>query len=344
MTEDNSHRQRNCLHLRLFSEMNANTIMFIALTTLQIPSLLCIVYILVHYTQRRSPLRRLQNHLLMYLLIVAAWTVVIELPNTQKYLWTNSASFHEYWFCSFWNISFVTTATLNRILMAIMSIERHFLVFCPQLYRARRKRLVFHYIPIISIVTITVIYLIVTNLAVTCSRLRYNYSLFMCGYSCAALARIYSNIYTWASIFTPTFTTVIACLLLPVRFILQKRQLQQIDWHRTRTMIVPTTAIASIYTICWLPYTIILQLLTNNALSYFNGDIIRYLTIVPYMTSLLTPFIVYHTVRRATDMGIIQRLKCFLFWKRQVTVEPARNCVARPINRGTINAQNSTRT
>lgn len=323
--------------------MNMNQVMFIVVTTMQIPSFLCMILILIRHTKRRSPLRRLHNHLLMYLLIVAIWTICIELPNTQKYLWTNSASFREYWFCSFWNTSYMSTATLNRILMAIMSIERHFLVFRPQFYRTRRSRLLFHYIPIFLIVSISLTYTFVTNLIVSCPQMRFNYSLYMCGYTCAALIRNLANIYTWASVFIPTLITVIGCILLPVRFIIQKRQLQQVDWHRTRKMIVQTSVIAGVYSLCWLPYTIILQLLSSNVLPFNNPDITRYLAITPYITSLLTPFITYHTVRRTTDLNMAQRLKYLLLCRRQILVVPAANFVAQQVNCGTANAHHSTR-
>ena len=237
----------------------------------------------------------------------------------------------------------MSTAALNRILMAIMSIERHFLVFRPQLYRTRRSRLLFHYIPIFSIVSISLIYTFVTNLFVSCPQMRFNYSLLMCGYTCAALMRNLVNIYTWTSIFIPTLITVIGCVLLPIRFIIQKRQLQQVDWHRTRKMILQTSVIATVYSLCWLPYTIILQLLTNNVLPFSNPDITRYLAIVPYITSLLTPFITYHSIRRTTDLRIVQRLKYLFLYRGQVLVVPAPNFVAQQVKCGTINAHHSTR-
>ncbi len=322
--------------------MNANEVGAVFLTIIQIPSFCIVICIFYQYIQRTSPLRRFQNHLLMYLLIVATWTISIDLINTQIYFWTGSATIHTSWFCSLWNTSFLSTAALNRILMAVMCIERHFLVFRPQLYRTRRSRLLFHYTPLVFIVSITLIYLIVTNLFISCPELHFNYSIFMCGYTCPVLIKNLVTINIWAFVFIPTITTVICSILLPIRFIIQKRQLQQVDWHRSRKMILQTSIIASVYIICWLSYTIVLQLLINDILSYANPDIDRYLSIVPYMTSLLTPFIVFHTIRRPVNVGIMQRIKRRLFPQRQNIVQPANNYIAQQINRRIIDHQNST--
>jgi hypothetical protein len=321
--------------------MYADEIGVIFLTIIQIPSFCFIVYIFFQYIQQASPLRRFQNHLLMYLLIVATWTITIELPNVQVYFWTRSATIHTSWFCSLWNASYFSTATLNRILMAIMCIERYFLVFRPQLYRTRRSRLLFHYTPLVFIVSITLIYLIITNIFISCPQLHFYYSAFLCGYTCSVLTKNFATFYIWILVFIPTITTVISSILLPIRFIIQKGQLQRVQWHRSRKMIVQTSIISSVYILCWLPFTIVLQLLTNNILSFANPNIIRYFAVVPYMTSLLTPFIVFHTIRKPLPIGIMERLKRRLFLRRRDIVQPANNFVAQQLNPPVIDDQNS---
>jgi hypothetical protein len=312
--------------------MEAQKVGTILVTIIQIVSFCSAIHIFYRFSQQASPLRRLQNHLLMCLLIVATWTIIIELPNTQKYLWSGSATFHTSWFCSFWNISFYSTAALNRILMAFMCIQRHFLVFRPQIYRTHRSRLLFHYIPIIFIIIIILIYQILTNIIISCPQEHFDYSLFMCGYTCSVLIPDLATFYIWAFVFVPTMMTIISCVLLPIRFLIQKRQLQRVQWHRARKLIVQTSMIASVYTLCWLPYTIILQLVINNVLSFSDSIINEFLVIVPYLTSLLTPFIVIHTIRREMNLGIMERIKRRLFPQHQGIVQPAGNLVAQKIN------------
>jgi hypothetical protein len=54
------------------------------------------------------------------------------------------------------------------MLMVFMSIERHFLVFHPQLYRIRRLRYILHYFPILIIILWSFTYSIVTDVFLTC--------------------------------------------------------------------------------------------------------------------------------------------------------------------------------
>ncbi len=312
--------------------MDFGKVAMIVTTIIQIVSFCFTIYIFFRFAQRASPLRRLQNHVLMCLMIVATWTISIELPHTQKYLWTGSVSIYTSWFCSLWNASFFITATLNRILMAFMCVERHFLVFRPRAYHTRRSRLLFHYIPLIFIISTILIYLFVTNIFISCPQMSFNYSLFMCGYTCWILIDNIATVYAWVFVFIPRVITIIGCVLLPIRFIIQKRQLQRVQWHRARKMIIQTSVIASIYTLCWLPYTVIAQILINNPLFFSNPDINRFLTILPYMTSLLTPLIVFHTIQQRRNPGIMEQIKHRFCPQRQRAVQPTNNVVARQIN------------
>jgi heme exporter protein D len=165
----------------------------------------------------------------------------------------------------------------------------------------------------------------------------------MCGYTCSILIPDLATAYIWAFVFVPTVMTIISCVLLPIRFVIQKRQLQRVQWHRARKMILQTTGIASVYTICWLPYTIILQLVENNLLSFSNPNLDRFFAIAPYMTSLLTPFIVFHTVRSQMNLGIMERIKRRFFPRRQEVVQPVISFIGQQQNPSARDNHTSTR-
>jgi heme exporter protein D len=213
-----------------------------------------------------------------------------------------------------------------------MCIERHFLVFCPRAYHTHRSRVLFHYIPLIIIIIAILIYELITNFFISCPQMNFNYSLFMCGYTCTVLSDRLGTFYAWVSVFTPTIITIIGCVLLPIRFIIQKRTLQQVQWHRARKMIIQTSAIASIYTMCWLPFAIILQLFINDFVSLSDPSIDRFLTIVPYITSLLTPLIVFHTIQQRRNPGIMEQIKRRFWPQRQAVVRPLNQFVAQQNN------------
>ncbi len=70
------------------------------------------------------------------------------------------------------------------MLMPLMSIERHFPVFRPQLYRLSPSRYILHYFPIIIIIFRSSIYSLVTDVFLTCLQIRFRYTRILCGYTC----------------------------------------------------------------------------------------------------------------------------------------------------------------
>ena len=293
---------------------------------IQIPSFFCAIQLL-RLGQKENPLKLLHNQLLFCLLIVSIWAIAIDLPFTQAYLWLSFVPIQNEWACYFYNMSFFTVTGLNRFLMAFMSVERHFLVFSPQLYRTSRSRLVFHYIPLVFLVLCGILYFLVTNVFLPCPEKSFNYSLFMCGYTCTVLDRHFGLIFIWIIAFLPTVVTSIASLLLPIRFIIQKRTLQRVQWHRTRKMILQTSFIASTYIFFWLSYTIVLQLLFNEIIAFDNTYMNEFFTYGPYATSLLTPFLVQNTVPGWMNRETIARIKRRFFPQRENAIQPRHNLV-----------------
>ncbi|CAF1426919.1 unnamed protein product [Rotaria magnacalcarata] len=95
----------------------------------------------------------------------------------------------------------------------------------------------------------------------------------MCGYTCAVREKHLTTTYIWLDIFSPMLLTIVASILLPIRFVIQKKSLQRLQWYRARKMIMQTVLVAGAYIICWLSDTIALQLLVNGVLSFFNPNV-----------------------------------------------------------------------
>ncbi|CAF0722365.1 unnamed protein product [Adineta ricciae] len=257
--------------------MSSNLAILISLTIVQIPSFFCAIQIL-RFGQRNNPLTRLPNHLLVCLLIVSLYAIAIDLPFTQAFLWLGFVPIQTSSMCTFYNISFSTMSGLNRALMAFMSLERHFLVFRPQLYHTFRSRVLYHYIPLIITILAVVLYFIPTTIFVSCSTASYDYTRFMCGYTCAVRVPSFILILVWLYVFLPTAIITVA------------------KWNRTRKMIIHTSVISGAYILCWLPFSIILQLSVNGITSFNDYNISQFLIYGPYLTPLLTPFIVQQTI------------------------------------------------
>ena len=293
---------------------------FIVIT--QFTSLACALYILVQFGKKRSQLRSLQNHLIMCLLIVSVWVTSFDLFSTEFYFWTNHVPIQTAWACRFYNFSFFSVSDLNRMLMAFMSVQRHFLVFRIQIYRTSRARILFHYIPIIIVILWAFIYSIVTDIIITCPQNHFRYTSFLCGYTCSLLLPQLVLIYIYIQVFLPTIITIIACILLPIRFAIQKRTFQQFQWRRARKMIIQMVLISGAYIICWFPYAIILQLVLDNQVSLDDSITTRFLIFTPYITSLLTPFICFYTTSTWLKLYIIKQINRYCFPRRQNLIHP----------------------
>ncbi|CAF0893964.1 unnamed protein product [Rotaria sp. Silwood1] len=298
--------------------MDSNTLILIVVTMIQIPSFFCAIQS-VRFSQKNNPLSHIQNHALACLLLVSIWTIGIDLPFTQAYLWLDNVPIRTTWACIFYNVSFFSMTGLNRVLMAFMCIERHFLVFHNHLYRTHRSRLLFHYIPFYFTILSIVIYFIIINTLISCGDISFDYTRFMCGYTCAIRIRNLGMVYIWLNVFVPTAITTIASILLPIRFVIQKTSLHRLQWYRARKMIIQTSIIAGAYVICWLPYSIVLQLLVNGILSFSDPNITLFFIYGPYITSLLTPFIVQHTIPGWMNKKLVKQIKLLFFPQQRLT-------------------------
>ncbi|CAF4337598.1 unnamed protein product [Rotaria socialis] len=97
------------------------------------------------------------------------------------------------------------------------------------------------------------------NAIVTCGDLHFDYSRFTCGYTCAVREKHLATTYIWLDTFSPMLLTIVSSILLPIRFVIQKKSLQRLQWYRARKMIMQAVLVAGAYIICWLSYTIVLQ-------------------------------------------------------------------------------------
>lgn len=304
----------------------------ICLVSIQSLSFFCAVYLLIVCIKTRNIIRSLPNHLILCLLIISTWLISIDLLSTELYYWNEFVPIQTVWACRFYNVSFFTASNLNRMFMAFMSVERHFLVFRPQLYRIRRFRYLLHYFPLILLTGWSLIYSIITDIFLTCPQMRFRHTRFLCGYTCSVLMPSTVMIYVWIQVFLPTTITILACICLPIRFLLKKSKLQRLQWRRARRMIVQMSTIAATYTFCWLPYAILLQFISVNYLLLNDYHVSRYMIFDAYVPSLLTPFICFHMIFGKLKSHFRPRILQICCPHRQTIIHPQNpNTIATPI-------------
>jgi hypothetical protein len=266
----------------------SNYIKYIIMQTCHISSIVCCIFTLPHLLLNRNLRSALHNHIPLILLIISTFDLLLNHPLTLNYLRTNRVTPSTNATCLFWNFinSIFTVGTYWT--MAWGSIERHLLIFHSALFATRRRRMLFHYIPLFIT---TFIYPPIANLVIIllypCQN-QFNMMSLFCGFPCSLKipsVALYTRI---AHNFVPTFIVAGATLALLVRSIRQKQHVQhnQFRWRRYRRMIIQLLALVSVFLFLTLPATTV-SIVQNCCLptfavtlevSYFNF-LVRFITI-----------------------------------------------------------------
>lgn len=128
------------------------TIKFWLLLGLSIPSTICAIFIFVYFCQRR---KKLSAHLrfTFLLVLISFLQITTDLPFVMIYYYQGEVAVSSNSFCLWWNWWDYSTSGLLIFAMAWGCIERYFLVFYNALLSNRRKRFIFHIVPLVGVGT-----------------------------------------------------------------------------------------------------------------------------------------------------------------------------------------------
>lgn len=303
---------------------SSNLIKYIIMQICYIPSMICCLFTLWHLLIDRHLRSALHNHIPISLLIICALDGLFNHPFTLIYLRMEEVLPSNSTMCLLWNFvnSFFTITTF--LTMAWGSIERHFLIFNSRFFVTQRKRILFHYLPLLIVIFIyPLISHIIIYLLYPCQN-RFNYSLLFCGYTCALrvpsvalYARIVHN-------FIPIFIVISSTLILIIRVIKQKEQIRtnQMRWRRYHRMITQFFSLSSLFVIVTLP-AMTVSIIQNCCIPTFAASIhVPYLNFFVRFLTILIPFLC---------LSLFPELwSKFAFWKSN-RVHPVRTVRARTI-------------
>ena len=302
----------------------SNQIKYIVMQICYIPSIICSIFTLYHLLFNRHLRSTLHNHVPIALLIISTLDSLFNHPFTLIYLRMNRVIPSTTTMCLGWNFlnSFFTVATF--LTMAWGSIERHFLIFNSNLFLTQRQRFVFHYIPLLTMI---VIYPLISNIVISllypCEN-RFNFSLLFCGYTCALKipsVALYARI---AHNFLPISVVIGSTIVLIIRVIKQKEQIQtnQINWRRYRRMVIQLFSLASLFLPLTLP-AMTVSIVQNCCLPTFASSIfVPYLNFLVRFLTLLLPFLC---------LSLFPELLPKLFFCKNNHVQPVRTIRARTL-------------
>ena len=280
---------------------------------MQIPSVLCAIFVLSYMSCRPRYRRLLANHAIMALVLVSLLSSTVDLSIMLHFLRAGRVEPPSPRFCLFWMFIDHYLYASGMLLMAWASIERHMFIFASSYFRSFRSIVLLHYLPLGFCFVYPCLFYLSNLLLFPCRQHSLNYNAILCGSSCFKLE---SWILDW---FDMISHSVLPCLLiigsslsLLIRVVRQKRRIQQnrFSWRRQRRMLVQLVAIASLYIVMNAPLFIVLLIRKCFIPTFAGVEYKNYLFYFYLILIMFVPFICVGSLGpvRRRSLTLLQKL------------------------------------
>ena len=271
-------------------------VQFWTILSFEIPSLACTIYLLYHLLSKARLRQALHNHVIIIFLSLIFLAEVIDNPlYLDAYLHHGRNSFVSspviclIW----WLIDYGAYGSLN-VFLAWASFERHILIFhYNRFLSTRRKRILFHYLPLgIISIYLSGFYIGVMMFA-PCEN-TFNYELEACGVTPCYEGIPWLNI--WDHLVNGTLCILIEAvgsISLLARTIYRRYRVQQsVHWRKHRKMTVQLLSISTLSLGISLPQALIVTIQnTVPGMADFASQVGSYFFYLTTFIVLLLPFI-----------------------------------------------------
>lgn len=283
----------------------------------------CYVFVMYHLLATRAARKVLHNHPVVVMLLLNWLHLAIDLSMTLNHLRLGYVWLFSPILCLIQQ--FVDTGVWYGaiFLMLWISIERHILIFHNHLVATPRRRLLFHYVPLIIFLLYAPTFYFYLIFFFPCAR-TFDIHANLCGGACYYFYRL-----SWLNWYESIANYVIPILLIVafngglfVRIGLQKRRVQQSpNWRRNQKMIMQLFAVSSVYLIFDLPYIIITIVQWSGRPDFGSHVLTPYIAHLTYVPAVVLPFATFVTLPQ-----LKQKLFALLFCSkyRVPTVIPRR--------------------
>jgi hypothetical protein len=196
------------------------------------------------------------------------------------------------YFCDLWQVIDYIFTACTAWSQAIFTIERYVLIFSAQHLRSQRQKFIFHYIPIL----LTHIYLILfytLNRYINNCQSNFEFDKHLCGLLCLDQGGVMTSFNWLFNILLPVFIIISGSSLLLVRVLWMRRDMQRNlrNWSKNRKMIGQLLGIAIVYSIVWLPLSIISTMVTFGYISPEVEVLNEQLYILTYLNTMGIPIV-----------------------------------------------------
>jgi len=299
-------------------------------------SVLCTFFALFHLLFDRTLRQALNNHIIIYLLLIGLIYELADVPLTLYYYrfsdtWTFSLSFAHYW-------TFIdyTCYTAHLIAFAWASVERHILIFHTPWVATKKKRFFVHYLPIIILTVYCFTYYFGFIVFPFCAQYILPSPFNGVPVSCVIYNPIFYRYDTISNQFIPVSLIIIATIGLFIRVLWQKSRLNRsIEWRKQKKMTIQLLSISMLYFIFMGPRTV-LQLVVF--VGYETNVVLVYLFHSEFFANYIIFFFPFVCCGSMPEIG--KKLKKLLFWRRQRdAVVPITTNMTRTTNKRTVHIE-----
>ena len=221
-------------------------------------SILCSLLTLYYLISDRTLRQALNNHVFILLLFIGLVFEIFDIPFTLHYYrlgtdWQLTTSFS-----LFWTYIDFTSFTSQIIVFAWATIERHILIFYYQCVSSRRKRFLFHYLPMVVLLIYVSLYCLIIIYFPPCENLYFHSYINGVPVPCAIDKTFIGKYDLICHQIIPTFVIVISSVMLFIRILYQRSRLNRpISWRKQRKMAAQLLFVSILYILFNFPWTFI---------------------------------------------------------------------------------------
>ncbi|CAF1451115.1 unnamed protein product [Adineta steineri] len=208
--------------------------LFLILLTITIPSIICSVYIFYHFVRSRELRKRLNNHVILVLILLSFIHVITDMPIALIVLHTGFVPIQTTSFCLYWAVYNYSACVVSLMLMAYGCVERYFLVFHRVFFK--KHLILLHYGPIAFCIIYPTLLYIGVIIIYPCQN-NFDYTKYACGGPCYQFEPGIGLFDWFCDVFGPVIVGTVATMILIIRIIVQKHRVgQRAIWQRNRKM------------------------------------------------------------------------------------------------------------
>lgn len=297
-----------------------NTIQFVVLLALQIPSILISIVIFIYFFYNGLTSLKEHNYSIIFLLVINFVQIVTLIPLPMSFFYLNGTiqpNIKAY--CIWWMWYEFSLNAIHSYVMAWMSIERHLFIFHNDFIRTigHRKRRLLRKIPLlISLMwgpSYCMFNIVISPMCVTTPR----FDRLLCGLPCFIFTN-WGTLNLFIDVICPVIIIFIFNIALIIRVIYQKLGVIgriENSWNRQRKMAFQLGTISFIYLAAWIPLAVaeMGQAYVPNFL-FKQLDILTFLI---YIVPLITPMVCLMSMPE-----ILKKIKTLMFRQNRTAIWP----------------------